>query len=338
VPPITNNDTPPAIPDAPAEPAAEEKPADSSDFKIDFEGVPPVSDTPPASPAAAQPAFNLDEEIKKIDRKELLKKAGVNDFAIEIDEYLSKGGKAEDYLYAKSIDYNKISDEDLVKDGLRKEYPGFSAEDINELFLAKYKDIDAVDAADPDKKRSELQLRADAFKLRQSKIEQQQKFKIPDTPILQKDEAYEQWKADQDSRTKLNDATVKYIIDHEATKNLHESKRVAINVGDGIPPFNFNVDRPELITQSWVDGGKIFGKLISTATGEPDVHKQQLITTFAANPQKFIQSIFNYGVSNGERKLVAEGQNAVKPQAKIANMPLQDGQTVSVKKFGQIGV
>ena len=284
-----------------------------SNFNMEVEGV----QSPAAAPAVAPPTFNFDEEIKKIPRNELLKKAGVTDFAIEMDEYLAKGGNAADYLNAKSIDYNKISDEDLVKSDLRKEYPGFSAEDIDELFLAKYKDIDAVDPTDLDRKRSELQLRADAFKARQAKIEQQQKFKIPDAPILQKNEAYEQWKTEQESQSKLIEQGKQWFLQHDATKALNESKRVTISLGEGVAPFNFNVDKPELITQNLTDGGETWNKLTSTKTGEPDVPKQQLLTLIAFNPQKFINDIFNYGVSTGQRKLVSEGQNATKPTTPV---------------------
>ncbi len=84
----------------------------------------------------------LNYQLLRWFRKELLKKAGVSQFAIDMDEHLLMGGKAEDFLAAKAIDYTKVSDEDLVKNSLKKEYPDFSKEDIDELYLAKYKDID----------------------------------------------------------------------------------------------------------------------------------------------------------------------------------------------------
>ena len=318
-------------------PPVDAPPADTPPIDTPPSDTPPVDadpnvtafkigdDTPPPSPEAVKPdakptVFNIDEEIKKLDRKELLKKAGVSEFAIEIDEHISKGGSAEDYISAKSIDYNKVSDEDLVKSDLRKEYPGFSAEDIDELFLAKYKDIDSTDATDPDRKRAELQLRADAFKARQSKIQEQQKFKIPETPILQKDEAYEQWKQEQESQSKLKELGNNWFLQHEATKSLNESKRVTIDLGEGVEPFNFDVDRPDLLTKAMIDDGETYHKLTTTKTGEPDVKKQQLVNLFTYNPQQFIKDIFRYGVQMGERKPVVEGQNASKPQAKVASI------------------
>lgn len=267
----------------------------------------------------ATPSFNLDEELKKIDRKEILKKVGVTDFAIEIDEYLSKGGNAVDYLNAKAIDYNKIADEDLIKQDLQRQYPTFTPQQINLMYNRKYT-VDP-DALDDDKEFVSLQLKADAHNVRQQKIAEQQKFKIPETPILQKDEAYEQWKEQQQSQPRLMEEFRSFYENHEATKALNESKRVTISLGEGVPPFNFKIDQPQMLTKAMTDGGATLNKLLTTQSGEPNVAKQQLVTLFSFNPEKFIQDIFKYGQSMGVRKeLVEEGQNAQRPQAKVTDM------------------
>jgi len=324
---VNDNPTPPAVIDAP--PVS----ADTSDFNI------PLDDDTQASPDANTPPatqFNLDEELKKVDRKEVLKKLGVTDFALEIDEYLAKGGNAIDYLNAKSVDFNKISDEDIVKADLQKQYPTFTPQQINLMFNRKY--AVAEDAEPEDKEFTELQLKADAHNSRQTKIAEQQKFKIPETPILQKDEAYEQWKQSQESNSQLMGQYVAYHENHAATKALNESKRVTINLGEGVAPFHFNIDKPQMLTKALTDGGVILNKVTATATGEPDVAKQHLITLFSFNPEKFIQDIFKYGQSMGVRKeLIEDGQNAQRPQAKVANMQNNATQAVTVKKFGDIG-
>jgi hypothetical protein len=332
---------PPATPDTPSAPAATTPPAspeppasaDVSDFNIGIDDdIPATSDSP--TPPAGQ--FNFDEELKKIDKKELLKKAGVNDFAIEIDEFLSKGGNAIDYLNAKAIDYNKVSDETLIKSDLQKQYPTFTPQQIDLMFNRKY--AVSEDASDEDKEFVSLQMKADAHNSRTTKIAEQQKFKIPETPILQKDEAYEQWKQQQASNSQVMGQYVAFHEGHAATKALNESKRVTINLGEGVAPFHFNIDKPQMITKALTDGGVILNKVTATPTGEPDVAKQHLITLFSFNPEKFIQDIFKYGQSMGVRKeLVEEGQNAQRPQAIVTNMKNDGVQTVSVKKFGDVG-
>lgn len=279
-----------------------------------------VVETPtPETPTPETPIFNFDEEIKKVDKRELLKKVGVSDFAIELDEHLANGGKAEDYLSAKAIDYNQVSDEDLLKADIRKQYVAagqkITQKQVDILFERKYT-LDE-NATEDDKEILDLQLKTDANNLRQAKITEQQKFKINHTPVLHTDEAYEQWKTERESQPQLIEKAKNYFLNHEATKTLNESKRVTVNLAEGVAPFNFVVDKPEMITRNLTDGGEMWNKLTSTKTGEPDVPKQQLITVFAANPQKFMQDIFNYGLSTGQRKLVSEGQNATRPATPV---------------------
>lgn len=297
-------------------------------------GDEPTSTTPATEPTQVQSTFNWRDEIKKLDKKEVAKELGLNDFALEIDEYLAKGGKAIDYLNAKSVDYNSFSDEQIVKEDLKKQYPTFTPQQIDLMFNRKYLVSDVME--DDEKEFVALQLKADAYNSRQAKIAEQQKFKIPDTPILHKDEAYEQWKQQQEAQPAAMEQLKNFYLNHEATKKLNESKRVAVSLGEGVPAFNFSINNPEALTRLYTDGGETFQKLISTKAGEPDVAKQHLIGLFSYDPHKYSQEIFNYGMQMGmKKKLVEEGQNAQRPQAKIASMESNSNQmNVSVGRFG----
>jgi len=329
--PITTSE-PATQPATTTEPIVEETAQEANVSNFSFGEDIPAVEIQEGKTATVQPVFNFDEELKKVDKKEVLKKLGVNDFTIDMDEYQSKGGKVEDFFNAKGIDYNKVSDEDLIKADLRKQYAGFTPEKIDKLFNAKY-GVTELDTDDV-KEQKELQLEADGYLKRQAKIAEQQKFKIPDTPILQTDAAYEQWKQQQESQSKLIEQGKQWFTEHEATKSLNESKRVTISLGEGVDPFNFSIERPDLITKVLTDGGETWGKLTSTKTGEPDVQKQQLLTLIAYNPQQFINDIFRYGVQMGERKPVVEGQNATRPQAKVASIDPNATPTYRVGKFG----
>lgn len=283
-------------------------------------------------PTPTQPVFNLDEELKKVDQKELLKKLGLSEFAIEIDQHLKGGGNPIDYLNAKSIDYSKVSDDVLLKAELKREYPTLSPSQIETMFKRKYEV--PLDASPEDKEFYEATLIADAYKVRQGKISEQQKFKLPDAITPVKDEAYDKWKESNKTREQRVELLNNYYSDHEATKKLNESKRVAIDLGKDVAPFNFVIDRPEMITKAFTDGGETWQKLTHTPQGEPDVAKQQLIALFTYNPAKFIQDIFKYGQSHGLKEVVEEGQNAQRPQAIVTQMPADSKQTVTVGKYG----
>lgn len=280
---------------------------------------------------STQQTYNWRDEIKKVDRNELLKEAAISDFALELDAYIKSGGQPIDYLQAKAVDYNKVSDEDLIKADLQKQYPTFNASQIQLMFNRKYSISE--DASDEDKEFVELQLKADAHTSRQNKISEQQKFKVPEAIIPQKDEAYEQWKLNTQAQSQRIEEVKNFYFNHPATKTLNESKRVTISLGDNVAPFNFTIDKPELITKVLTDDGSSWNKLTSTPQGEPDVAKQQLLTLFAYNPQKFIQDIFKYGQSFGLKQVVEQGQNAKKPEAIVSTMTHTGAQTVSIGKY-----
>lgn len=294
-------------------------------------GQPETPAETPQETAATQPAFNWKDEIKKLDVKEVAKELGLSDFALEMNEYLAKGGNAADYINAKGYDWNKVSDEELVKAELKNQFPDASDLQIQRVYNKKY--TQREEDLDEDKEDGLLIMKADARKLREEKIQRQNSFKIPEAIIPQvKDEAYEQWKQGQQSQAALMEQLDGYYKNHEATKTLNESKRVAVSLGEGAQ-FNFSVSNPEVLTRVYTDGGETWQKITSTQSGEPDVRKQQLIALFAHNPEKYSQDLFNYGVQMGKKKLVEEGQNAQRPQQIVRPNELNSQASYSTGRF-----
>jgi len=216
-----------------------------------------------------------------------------------------------DYLNAKAIDYNKVSDESLVKADLQKQYPTFSPQQIDLMFNRKY--VVPEHAEQEDKEFAELQLKADAHNTRQQKIAEQQRFKIAE-PVQQNQEAQVQQAAEQ--RRQMEE-TFKWYQENEATKNLMTSKRVAIDLGeDG--NFNYAIDKPEALMKGILDG-ETWRRMTSVNPKEsdvtkliPDVAKLQRLVLAASNPN-YEKDLVNYGKSLALPKLVAEGQNISQP-------------------------
>lgn len=313
-------------------PAAEPVEVDYSQSSFSLGGDDTPSETQSGEPTPQQPQFNLDEELKKVDKNELLKKLGLDDFDIEFSEYRKKGGKPVDYLNARAIDYTQVSDENLIKADFKKQNPNLTPSQVDVFFKRRYM-VDEL-ATEEDREFAGIQIAMDANKIRQQSIEEQKKFKLPEAITPQTDEAYEQWKQYRESQSQSVEQIGSFYLNHAATKNLHENKKVAINVGEGVAPFNITIDKPEMITNSFVDGGKTWQKLTTTQTGEPDVQKQQMIALFTFNPQKFIQDLFNYGLQQGKRSLVNEGQNAQRPQTKVLPMNPDQKPTYGTGKYG----
>jgi hypothetical protein len=273
------------------------------DFEEAPPSTPPVEETPVAGSAPVQRDWK--ELIKGIDRKELLKEAGISDFAIEIDEYTKKGGQAVDYLNAKAVDWNTVSDADIVKTDLKKQFPNLTSNEVERLFNKKYGV--SAEADEDDKADAELLLKTDAYSKRQTRIAEQANFKIPETvnPVVTEN-SQQQQQAILEQQKRIEE-TLRFYADHEATKNLMTSKRVALNLGEN-GNFNFSVERPELLTKAITDAS-VWQKLTTTKQGEPDVAKLQKIALYAFNPEQFEADLVNYGKSLGVKTLVEEGQN-----------------------------
>jgi hypothetical protein len=287
---------------------AETTPTETDDSVVDFSLGGETTSTPDTTTQQTastttqpqQPVFDLDEQLKKVDRKEILKKLGVSEFAIEMDTHIASGGQPVDYLNARAINYDLISDEELVKQDLKKSYPNFSAEEINRMYNRKYGTNDSM--SEDEIQDVNLELKARGYALKQALKTEQQKFKIAEVAHSpQTNEAYEQWKQSQEENTNLIKQLNEFYNGHTATKSLNESKSVTINFGEGVKPLNFKIDKPELITNAMLDGGLTIAQRSLNEKGEPDVQRQQLGTFLALDPYKTVQLIFNYGKSIGER-------------------------------------
>lgn len=276
---------------------------------------------------------NWQDAIKTVDKKEVAKALGISDFAIELNEYIERGGNAADYIAAKGIDWNKVVDIDLVYEDLKSQYPDASNQQLQRLFNKKYNQGELSE--EEDKEDGALLMSADARRLRQSKIEQSLKFKIPDAVQVQQPESnLEKIKLELEQAQSAQFEKIKTFYEsHAATKTLNEGKRVTVKFGDK-GSFNFNIDKPEVLTQLLLDGNA-WNQVTSTPQGEPDVEKLQRIALYAANPN-YDADIYNYAFAQGRKSLVAEGQHAHKGVTQQSMNGVSTQGTV-VKSTGTVG-
>jgi len=299
---------------APVAAAAPETPAVEDNTTSSFE-MPsydePAATTTEEKPATAAPITDWREAIKAADRKELLKELGIDDFAIELNEHIKSGGQAADYIAAKSRDWTSISDIDVMRDEFRTKYPNLNADEIERKLTRKY----MLDEMDDDLKNDGLiDLKSDAYELRQQRIERDKKLIIPSNkaPEVDMDAMTDQFMQSQQRLQQENyKKSIELFNNHEATKELNQSKRVALDLGAN-GKFSFTVDKPESLTRIIYDKDA-WGRLVNNEKGEPNVALLQEIALHAANPSKFKNDLVNYGKSLGVHNVVAEGQNAKRP-------------------------
>lgn len=289
-------------------------------FDINF-GEENSNQNEPAQQQQTQTFTDWKSALKSADRKEILAELGISEFADEINEHLKKGGKALDYIAAKGVNWNDVPDMDLVRADFDAKYPNLTKEEKAYLFNKKY--VANADYDDDETVMSKgIDLKTAAYDIRQRKITEQQSFKMPEAIQPEQDADYTSWKENQSQLDTHRTNFKNFLANHEATKNLLQNKRVAIKVDDKGTSFNFGVDKPEAILNALTDGGETWRKLMNNAQGEPDIVKQHQIMLFAANPEKFVGQIFNYGKMQGMKQKVSENNHVNTPQGTQPRNPV----------------
>jgi hypothetical protein len=311
-------------------------------FSMPNFGDEPAEETSTEGQASAQvQVADWREELKKSNPKDILKELGYDEFVADFAEFRKNGGDAYKFLEAKAFDWNNVSHTDLVFDELKLQYPNLTDDKIEKLYQARYKQTEF--AADEDKEVGLIQLEADAELVRQKRIHEQQQFRIPEVSRPQEVDNQLQYAEQERLLAEQQQQVLQFFREHDATKSLIESKRVAIDLGDN-GKFNFNIDKPENLMAVALDGEK-WQRAISVNPQEadpakliPDVAKLQKIALVALNPN-YEKDLVNYGKSLGLKAIIEEGQNARRP---VGSAPAQPNESLgeafgSRAKMGTIG-
>lgn len=272
---------------------------------------------------------NWQDVIKNVDKKEVLKAIGLDEFEIEFHEFRQSGNDPYKYLEAKLTNWDNVPDTDIVKSELKKQYPFYSNEELERIINKKY-DINSDD--EDERTDGLLLLKADAHTKREELKKQQKDFVIPTVATKQEAEnanVLEQQKIQHEQQQAAMQEFQKMVNEHEATKSLFETKRVSVNLGEGVKPFNFPIDNPETLMS--IAFGKNWVRAVAANPQEadeskliPDIAKLQKLAYIASNPN-YEKDIFNYGRSQGKKELVSEGQNAIRP---LGQQPTEVKQTI----------
>lgn len=296
--------TPPANPEPPA-PAATEPPANPSN---------PEPPTPPA-PAAAEPAKpegvsykDWKEALKAgADKYEVLKELGYDDFVIDMLKYKDTVGDLTPYLEVKTVDYTKMSPEELLMLDLKKSNPGMIEAALrfkfNKEFSEKYyTDRDLYPESSDEATYGAEQLRLDAENKRKQFIEEQGKFKAPepkpDTSQTEREAALQQQR-EQISTGIMNDPATKAVIEGKV-----------ITFGEGEESFK----HPIQDAQALIDAAASFAlsQNMKEFTGAP-LQKFFKSIAMAQDPDGFEANYAKHIHAVAHKKFQSELQNVSQP-------------------------
>lgn len=275
----------------------------------------PVPADPPKQEPVVQPApkpveVDWKDVLKQQPEVDVYKHLGLDEKMINFLSRWKGGEDLTDYLNAATMDYTKMSPDEIMRRYYQKEFSGLSGEDFEEVYKMKVTEYFKLDPDIFDEKevrRGKLLLNYEADKIRQDLIKKQQEllFSKPPTPEPPQHEA-EARKLEAERQQ----AAVEYkgLIEKDAfTQELLNKKLMTI--GDGEEAFNYEVAAPQEYLDVLFDPAKWSAKIFN-ADGTPNVRKQILMAAIANDDTSFLTNYAKHHQKIGAKRAIEPIENA----------------------------
>lgn len=327
--PDVKTESPPAPPVAeakievpapsPAAPSVEEKTQPAA-----------VVTPPPAITAPATTEADWREQIKKVDANDILKELGLDEKMVGFLNKWRASGDIAEYLKAVTVDFSKMTPEQVMRHQLEQSYPEFSPADIEELYQAKvveaYK-LDPNNYSETEVKRGQLMLKADAKSIRESLQTKQQEYILSSKPPVPPVDTSAQDAAAYRDQQRTQYAN--YLTNSQATKDLLSSRRLVL--GDGDTTFNYEIADPQQLL-TILQQPEQYAQHVFMEDGSPVVDKQLFIAAAAIDHKGLIKQLIKHGRDIGAKGLAEQIENAKKPDGEITkpdNQPLTPAEALA---------
>lgn len=283
--------------------------ASVDDFKLAGEvSTQPVVETPAettsveSAPAVETPAVETPVDTAPKDVKPTEKSAEYkfkDDFIKNVVDFYEKTGDISPYLQAKLVDFNQMTDQEIMRRNLKEQYPDVSDKAFEKLYqqqiVDKYKlDTDIYDEDDSELGR-EL-LKSEASKLRSQYLDWQKNFTAP---VRAEDQTAKEQQQELEDKLRTFEQSVK---SNPLTNNILTDKRISL--GD----FSFEVTDPSSIVDMTLDNEKFFSQFASD-DGQVDFNRWYKTAAYSQNQELFEKTLINHGRTLGREEITKEIKN-----------------------------
>lgn len=223
-----------------------------------------------------------------------------DDFIKKAVDYYEKYGNLTPFLEATSVNYDAVSDTDLLKLKFDKENSDLSPKARQRLFekeLEKY-NLDSYD--EDDAEVGQALLKRDAAKLRASLKEEQAQFVQSIQPSVQEQQvSKEELDAQRNESRKIIETGVSNVIKNNFIKLEANGEGINYQIADKNKVVDYALDSNQFLSTFAKDG-------------QVDWDKWTKVVAFAENPTAFIDELIKHGKSLGRKSMEADLKN-VKP-------------------------
>ena len=240
--------------------------------------------------------------LKGVDKYDILKEAGFDDFAINMMKYKEKTGDYTPYLEAKTVDYSKMTDEELLRLDFKKNNPGLSEASLNFKFNKDFKEKYYTDRDDYEEGGDEAtygseKLRLDSEEKRKQFIAEQEQFKAPE-PTPDPDASRKAVELEAKQTQQRN-----YILESPVTKSLTTTK--AITFGEGEGSFTYPIGNLQPVIDNALQA--VLNSTDTELTAESLQGFYESLV-FAQNPKAFMKASAAHFKAQGIKKVGDEIQ------------------------------
>lgn len=221
----------------------------------------------------------------------------------EFDDYLKNiinkyksDGSLEDYFKAYSVDYDKLSDEEILKRDFFANNSDLSEKAAKKLWeteLAKYK-LDPEEHDEEDVEIASVKMKREANKLREAGKESQKQFIQPQRQVAPK--------------ASVEDLA-KTVHAMPEAQDIKAKKTISFKVGDSV--INYGVDNVDEALNLMADEEK-FGALF-LQNGRPNIEEWVGVIEWRKNKEKIIKTVYDQGLAAGQKLIEKEIRNPSLP-------------------------
>jgi hypothetical protein len=294
---------------------------------------------PPAQQQTAQiTEADWRELVKKQPEADVLKHFGLDEKMINFLSRWRNGEDLKDYLEAATVDYSKMSNEEVLRRHLMKDFGMLSAEDFEEVYRMKvieqYK-LDPEVFDEKDVRRGKLMLGVDADKIRQEFTKNQQELLFSKPPVPDNSAAEQAAQEEAMRQAQQVQAYRDHVQNNQFTKDLLANN--LLKIGDGDKAFNLEVTTPNDVIDLLYDPVKWSQKLYNQ-DGTPNVRKQLILAAIANDDVTFFSNYNKHYEMLGAKAIADKISNASEPPIGTAAKGSAESSDpiVQLAKFGVI--
>lgn len=247
-----------------------------------------------------QVAQDVKQEISQETKSEPAREYNFkDDFIKKVVEFYEKTGDLTPYLQAKTVNFEQMSDEEILRKNLREEYADLSDKAFDRLYKQQVVDKFKLDADEWGEEDSELGrelLKSEATKLREKYLQWQRDFSAPELEV-----------SDEYAQTaEMLQRFEQDVRSSDFTKNFLEGKKLTIKTTDG--EFNYEVPQADSVIDMTIDNDKFFSQFAGDQ-GNLDYAKWYKTVAYSQNPDLFEKALINYGKTLGRSEVTKEIKN-----------------------------